>query len=215
VHCDTVIITAAVVPLVPLLQDYCPGIRFLVSESALTPSSFWDVDQILLHGSAQWLAHHRTLWAGFPLVLSGMPVPGMPPSHASTFYTHHFSSVAAGSMVDGVWPFSIPCVVPAPVMYQWFLKHIMDPATPSSRSIRSPESGFSGQEHLSVHLPFQPVHCRSVFSSTGWLIRPLTRHCPLLNCFIMSGYGCSGGGTGTVLNLTIVIWTIKLQIRAS
>jgi putative component of membrane protein insertase Oxa1/YidC/SpoIIIJ protein YidD len=160
-----------------ILQELYPAISFQCNWSASCSDPFQDVDWVLFHGSSHWMQEHTPLWSHRPMLgsftLSDASVGA--PTDSNLFV----SSIAVGSVVDGVWHFHVPddCrALPAPSMYERHLSHMLDPATrfPSGCS-RLLVSSLPSDNFLPVHLLHRPVKCRSIFSLGGWLIDPSLR----------------------------------------
>lgn len=174
--CLTVYVTSISPAWLPFLQEMYPGTPFQCNWICSSTMPLLDADWILCHGSLLWLHRHASSWSHKPHLASLSLC--SPSSSASSAANLCVSSVAVGSVIAGDWYFQVPADcrhIPDPSMYARCLRHVIDPATRSSaRLLRPSVSSLSSDGFLPAHQPHRPVQCNSVFTSTGWLIRPLS-----------------------------------------
>jgi len=176
IDCHTVIITSRAPAWLPYLQQFCPQVQFWLNWESIQTTNMTSVDWWLLHGSPQWVACQMPYLSQKAVIVSYSYSGLVSPSH--TKHTCSISSSAAGSVVDALWWFDIPCdiaLMSPPTMYRRFLRHIINPAT-SSRFHHDTSAAcvLSAEGPLPITQLHYPVECRSVFNGGNVTIRPLS-----------------------------------------
>jgi hypothetical protein len=176
-RCNTVVLTVLMVTSpswLPHLQQLFPAVTFVSSVKHLPATSFEQSTFLLTHGSPAWYLQHRHTWPSLPCISSFTTRMSADTRFEDLPY-QHFSSVDAGSVLDFRWFCLLPHIVPPPRSYHRCLDHIIDPTTKVARSDRLPSvNSWVSSKSLPLSRIHLPVQCRSVFSRSGWVVRPLS-----------------------------------------
>jgi hypothetical protein len=177
VDCSHLYVFSLAPPWLPLLQRAFPQLN--VSVAVHHPPLIVEDTWILLSGSVRWLSTILPYYTPSYHCLASIAYssPLVAPLSVPAVSMCKFDSRLAGSVMNHEWHFVIPSdfgSVEHPAMYSRPLTHIIDPTVRPSGMPSSEATTPNGDGHLSWSSLFSRFRCRSVYTRSGVVIRPLT-----------------------------------------